>query len=247
MLKNLRHLRSRKSRTKALEELMFQAKIESIFRPYYLNGEKVNDYFVQEYGGLVEFTTTHGSKIAPEFGISAKNANLAALVAELAADAKIGFKKAKDQAKKRNIPTILRFNILRKYWSYQKRLQSLNTMGVDVLPEPHTLISHVGKYQFAGKVQDLEPPLTPDQTVVVGKQHAFEQKAEDEIHFLFLIESPVLAVSIISQRFITGVGFRFLPHYSSEESDTLFIGAVIGFKEGLLFLDPIGIGKEVTS
>jgi hypothetical protein len=49
-------------------------------------------------------------------------------------------------------------------------------------------------------------------------------------------------ISILSKAFITHIGFRYFPFESGYKSNTLFVGAVIGMKEDVLFLDPLAIG-----
>jgi len=237
---------SGKNKEAALEKLLSGGYLRAVFRPYYINDEKIGHYFEQEYGGLVELVNTHGRQIASEIGLNVKSANLIALVADLLVEAKMNVGGTWHYTTRRELSTVLRFVLLRRYWLDQKRLHPITSVGKEVLSRPHTLISYKGKYRLATSVQELVPPLTQEQILPIKKQYEFEVNAEREGHLLFLLEDlPVRAVSIISERFITHVGFRYLMHFSSIESNTLFIGAIIGFKQDVLFLDPIAIGEDV--
>lgn len=236
-------VQSNRNPSKALDSIK---SLNHVFRPYYLNAEKINQYFDQEYAGLVEFSTTRGSEIAPSLGVSAEPSALANLIAKLRADITLSVKKSRDDAEKHELSSILRFVILRKYWDDQKRLRDIREMDVNTLSKPHTLISHTGTYRFAESIDAIKNVLNDDQFSAVQKQYQFEKHHEGEDHFLFLIADP-LAISILSKTFITHTGYRYLQHFSEEESNTVFVGATIGFKHGLLFLDPICVGAPEPS
>lgn len=245
MAKLFRHFREKKKRVNVLREIINQDNFESLFWPYYLNDEKINNLFVQEYGGLEEFTKTRASEFATQLGGGIKNTSITALIAELKVEGKLARKKSSGQTEKYHIPTVLRFIFLRRYLMDQKRLLILKEANYEGLSK-HTLVVHLGSYRFAESTKELKTLLTAPQINEIKDQKEFEEKSEGK-HFLYLIKTPVLSVSIISDRFITYVGRRYLRHYSlSEEEDTLFIGAVIGFKHNILFLDPIAIGEEFS-
>lgn len=238
-------IRSSRKRKKILNDLgddrSFRENLLELFRPYYINLEKINGFFDQEFNGLVGYSKKYGKEIAPSLAISAKNADLLRLLVELQGEAALGFKNSSELTKEYEISSILKFLILRKYWNDQNRLMDLSNMGSDAYSRPHKLVSYTGSYHLGQEPQDVRNVLTDDQFLAVNRQYQFETKHENEDHFLYLIKSP-LAISIISKKFITHVGFRYLEHFSREVSETIFVGATIGIKHGLLFLDPVCIG-----
>ena len=234
-----------RKRKKILSDLgddrSFRENLLQAFRPYYINVEKIDGFFDQEFNGLVGYSKQQGKEIAPGLTISAKNADLLGLLVELQGEAALGFKNSSELTKDYELSSVLKFLILRKYWNDQNLLMALSGMGSDAYSRPHKLVSYTGSYHLGQEPQDVKTILTDDQFLTVSKQYQFETKYENEDHFLYLIKSP-LAISIISKKFITHVGFRYLEHFSREVSETLFVGATIGTKHGLLFLDPVCIG-----
>ena len=64
----LKKNQSNRDRSQAFESIK---SLNDVFRAYYLNVEKLNEYFDQEYAGFVKFSTTLGNESARSLGISA--------------------------------------------------------------------------------------------------------------------------------------------------------------------------------
>jgi hypothetical protein len=220
----------------------------SVFRPYYLNDEKVNDFFVQQYGGLVQFTKSHGKEVGSSLGVDVKTDGPLAILSSLraGADAKRSEKRTEGLVSTHELVVLARFILLHTNWKHSRALEELNTITDPMELARHTLVSYTGRYWFSENANwdtsNIPPSVSAEQMLAIKKQQEFERKAEKETHYLYFIEQSVPAVAIISKVFTTHVGFRYLPHDSGKESDTLFIGAVIGPKQDVLFLDPIAIG-----
>lgn len=229
---------------KSILEKITSGNLETFFRPYYINDEKINNLFVQEYGAIEEFTKSCGNESSLEMVLGIKNKGLTKLLAELSAELKLGGKKSAGRTETFRIPTILRFIFLRKYLEDKKRLVNLENADFESLAR-HTLISYVGEYRFAEQAEDPTFPLTRPQVLEVERRKKFEEKTEGN-HYLYLIKTPKRAISIISSRFTLHTGRRYLMHPSGADNRTLFIGFVIGLHKDILFLDPIGIGEEVS-
>ena len=224
-----------------LEDIITMGNLDSVFVPYYLNDEKINNFFVQEQGGLVEFTRANASEFAAQLGGGIKTSSVVSLIAALGVDVELRKKRLTEQSYTYEIPIVLRFNFLRRYWLDRQRLLSLDAVDAKSVIKPHSLVSYLGNYCFGEHERQLSPPLTTEQAKVVMSQKGFEEESEGR-HFVFMVDGPSLSVAIISDRFVTHSGRRYLPHYSSQESSTLFIGATIGLKQNVMFLDPIAIG-----
>jgi hypothetical protein len=131
-----------------LEEALKRDKLEAIFRPYYLNDQKIDYYFAQEYGSLVQFTRSHGNEIASELGGTIKSNGALALLAGLQADVqgKTSAKLKSDTSETFQIAPIARFNVLRKVWSSQGKIIRLGQVTTGPIPKSHTLVSYFGGY-----------------------------------------------------------------------------------------------------
>lgn len=244
-----RYARKRRDIDTVLDPL----KEKPILRSYYLNDQKVNEFFVQQYGGLTQFTKTHAEEVASSLGVDISSDGALALLAGLKAGAE--FKRSQkrmDQVSSTyEVAVLARLLLLREHWLHAGSFTSLGEVTDTAGLKPHKIVNYSGPFWFVTQVEtnryDLHPPLTDSQACAVREQQEFEKKAEGEDHYLYFIQAPILAVSIISASFITGVGFRYLKHDSGQKSETLFVGAVIGNKNDLLFMDPIVIGHLVDT
>lgn len=224
-------------------------KLESLFRIYYRNDEKIDEIFVQEYEDLTEYTRTHATEVAKQAGGSISSTQVLALLSGLLAQVKINLetKRGDAETEKYRLGTVARFNILRRYWASTNRLHVLDEATPEILAKSQALISCLGNYRFVLSIADLEQQLTQDQIVVLENQQEIEEKIDHQSRVFYFIESTLLAVALLSARFITNSGTTILPHFSGQESNVLFIGGTVGDKQGILFLDPIAIGEDVPT
>ncbi|MEK6324645.1 MAG: hypothetical protein AABN33_23640 [Acidobacteriota bacterium] len=123
-----------------LEQVLSLDKLEGIFRPDYLNDQKIDYYFNQQYGDLVQFTRTQGNEIASEVGGTIKSNGGLPLLVSLQAESKLSAKLKSDAPETYCVATIARFNILKKFWSSQSKMISLNEIDNHSIPTSHTLI-----------------------------------------------------------------------------------------------------------
>lgn len=241
-----RRFRGGKKQDDVLEKLE-PRKLDSLFRRYYLNNEKIDEFFEQAYGDLTEYTRTHAKEIAAQTGGSIKSSQALTLLTGLEAQLKADLqrKKGETRTEKYQLGAIVRFNILREYWTGTNSLHALDKANREMLSKPQTLIFYRGKYRLVNSVADLID-IEQERARIIERQQRAEEDLDRESRSLYLIKFPALAVAILLRRLISNAGTTYLPHFSDKESNILFIGATVGYEQDILFLDPIAIGEEIA-
>jgi len=222
--------------------------LRAVFEWYYLNDEKVNTRFVQAYGDLAQFTQSNGTEVASSLGTKVDTDGALALLAGLRAGAEA---KRTDKRMARvegtyELSALARFLILYQRWSQAGALVPLDQLNPKDALEKHALVSYTGPFWFTNEGhhgrQDHHSILSEEQAALIRERQELEQEAEKEKHHLFLIKPGILAVSILSKRFIGHTGIRYLVSDSGEQSGTLFVGTAMDRRMEIQFLNPIAIG-----
>ena len=227
-----------------IEDFIRPDNLSKIFRPFYLNERKVNDYFVQYFGDLTSFGNKDATALKDALEGSIK-AGLPQLLGGLDAQLKgtVAAERSRESTFGYSVGTLTRFIVLRKFWALTNRFHPIS-----VAPElpAHALIESTGGFQFH---ESFDTPgdsssMSPAQVAIVIKQKHFEEKHEKSDHFVLSFSTPRPTVSIVSRQHITDMAFRHI-RFDSTAQDAYFVGATIGADGGVTFLDPIAAGALV--
>ena len=148
--------------------------LESIYRPYYLNNEKINNFFEQEYAPLEKFTTTAGINYGAELSGGIRTPSLPSLLGELATELKASLGKSTSGEKEYSIPTAMRFIYLFTYWDHNGYINQLAPDNFNTLKR-HDLISWKGAYRFAENIDELIFTVTDVQAWEIMKRKKFDE------------------------------------------------------------------------
>lgn len=231
-----------------LSQFIEPYKVREIFRAYYINGYKIDEYFTQNIGAIRQFTKTHGKEVAFQAGGSIGSSQamelVSALAGSLTTNAEIS-KRHYDETEY-EFTTITKLNILRTLWNKAHLIINLDSETNLSRLSQHDLVTFVGNYRMVEKPIDLSSLLTDTQIDDLSKQLAYEVRNERSTHQAIFIQLLQPVITIISNQFVTYVGQRYLPHNAETSIPTRFICAIIGMRNGTLYLDPIAIGSDVS-
>ena len=212
-----------------------------LYFPYYLSGPKVEMLFTQLWGDIRGFSKAHSTELSSALGIEGKTSGLLKWLAEIAVSAHIGGAHEWSFASNYDVPDLARFVILHRFLTESGRVKGLLELTTSEKNTPHLFVEYAGPFSFATDAGEMGVAMTGDARAEIARRKKFEETAEKDPHFIFVIPCQPKAIALIANRYFSPFGHRFLPHFSERRSVNFF-GAIIGEAKGLLFLDPIAIG-----
>ena len=213
----------------------------NLYFPYYLSGPKVETLFAQLWGDIKGFSKTRSTELSTVLGIEAETSGLFSWLARLATSARIGGSREWALETDYDVPDLTRFIILHHFLIEDGRVSTLSELSETERDTPHLFVEYDGPFTCAVDTDEIRVLITGAALKEISRRKKFEETAERDQHFLFVIPGQPKAIAIIANRYLSHFGHRYLAHYSEKRSINFF-GATIGEAKGLLFLDPIAIG-----